>query len=95
MELPCEGATLAVRRLTLTLDHPTERGDTALHIVTNLSATQATVSQVAQTYGTRWIWTVEGAFQTLTDVRRCEIEPLGYPRAALFSCAVAVLAYNT
>jgi hypothetical protein len=49
--------------------------------------------QVAVTYGTRW--TVEGAFQTLTDVLRCEVETLGYPRAALFSFAVAVLAYNT
>jgi len=38
---------------------------------------------------------VEGAFQTLTDVLRCEIETLGYPRAALFSFAMAVLAYNT
>lgn len=38
---------------------------------------------------------MEGAFQTLTDVLRCEIETLGYPRAALFSFATAVLAYNT
>ena len=38
---------------------------------------------------------MEGAFQTLTDVLRCEVETLGYPRAALFSFAVAVLAYNT
>jgi hypothetical protein len=28
-------------------------------------------------------------------VLRCEIETLGYPRAALFSFATAVLAYNT
>jgi IS4 transposase len=93
MELHFEGATLAVRRITLGLDHPTESGDTEIHIVTNLSAAQATAPQVAQTYGTRW--TVEGAFQTLTDVLRCEVETLGYPRAALFSFAVAVLAYNT
>ncbi len=93
MELHFEGATLAVRRITLDLDHPTESGDTEIHIVTNLSAAQATAPQVARTYGTRW--TVEGAFQTLTDVLRCEVETLGYPRAALFSFAVAVLAYNT
>ena len=48
---------------------------------------------MAQTYKTRW--TVEGAFQTLTDVLRCEVETLGYPRAALFSFATAVLVYNT
>jgi hypothetical protein len=93
MELHFGGATLSVRRVTLCLDRPTESGDTEIHIVTNLSAEQATAQQVAQAYGTRW--TVEGAFQTLTDVLRCEVETLGYPRAALFSFAAAVLAYNT
>src|SRR4051794_14220540 len=93
MQLHFGGATLAVRRITLALDHPTESGDTEIHIVTNLPAARATALQVARTYGTRW--TVEGAFQTLTDVLRCEVETLGYPRAALFSFAIAVLAYNT
>jgi hypothetical protein len=93
MELHFEGVTLSVRRITLRLDQPTESGDTEIHILTNLSPEQATALQAAQTYGTRW--TVEGAFQTLTDVLRCEIETLGYPRAALFSFATAVLAYNT
>jgi IS4 transposase len=93
MELRFQGETLNVRRVTLCLDRPTESGDTEIHIVTNLSAEQATAQQVALIYGTRW--TVEGAFQTLTDVLRCEVETLGYPRAALFSFAVAVLAYNT
>ena len=37
---------------------------------------------------------MEGAFRTSTDVLRCEVETLGYPRAALFSFATAVLAYN-
>jgi hypothetical protein len=71
MQLDFEGATLSVRRITLRLDRPTESGDTELHILTNLSPEQATASQVARTYGTRW--TVEGAFQTLTDVLRCEV----------------------
>jgi hypothetical protein len=39
-------------------------------------------------------WTIEGVFQTLTDVLRCEVQTLGYPGAALFSFAVAVLAWN-
>jgi IS4 transposase len=93
LELHFQGETLTVRRITLRLDRPTESGDTEIHIVTNLPAERATAQQVAVTYGTRW--TVEGAFQTLTDVLRCEVETLGYPRAALFSFAVAVLAYNT
>ena len=93
MELHFEGRTLAVRRITLCLDRPTESGDTEIHVLTNLAAERATALQVARAYGTRW--TVEGAFQTLTDVLRCEVETLGYPRAALFSFATAVLAYNT
>lgn len=93
MDLHFRGESLTVRRVTLRLDRPTESGDTEIHIVTNLSPEQATARQVAEVYGTRW--TVEGAFQALTDVLRCEVETLGYPRAALFSFAVAVLAYNT
>jgi hypothetical protein len=93
MELHFEGDTLSVRRVTLVLDKPTENGDSEIHIVTNLWPELATAQQVAQAYGTRW--TVEGAFQTLTDVLRCEVETLGYPRAALFSFATAVLVYNT
>jgi hypothetical protein len=93
MELHFEGSTLSVRRVTLALDRPTESGDTEIQIVTNLGAEQATAAQVAVAYGTRW--TVEGAFQTLTDVLRCEVETLGYPRAALFSFATAVVSYNT
>jgi IS4 transposase len=93
MELPCGDATLSIRRITLCLNHPTENGETEIQILTNLSVEQATALQAAQTYGTRW--TVEGAFQTLTDVLRCEIATLGYPRAALFGFATAVLAYNT
>lgn len=93
MELHFEGYTLRVRRVTLALDKPTENGDTEIHIVTNLWGELATAQQVAEAYGTRR--TVEGAFQTLTDVLRCEVETLGYPRAALFSFATAVPVYNT
>lgn len=92
MVLHFQGKTLSVRRITLCLDRPTESGDTEIHILTNLPAKKATAQQAAATYGTRW--TVEGAFQTLTDVLRCEVETLSYPRAALFSFAVAVVAYN-
>lgn len=92
VELHFEDMTLSVRRVTLCFDRPTESGDTEIQILTNLSSAQATARQVAETYGTRW--TVEGAFQTLTDVLRCEVKTLGYPRAALFSFATAVLAYN-
>ena len=82
-----------MRRITVALDKPTESGDAEIHILTNLTVEQASATDVANAYRTRW--TIEGAFQTLTDVLRCEVETLGYPKAALFSFATAVLAWNT
>ena len=93
IELSDGDETMTVRRITVKLDKPTESGDVEIHILTNLSAEQATARQVAKVYHKRW--SIEGAFQTLTDVLRCEVETLGYPKAALFSFAIAVLAYNT
>ena len=46
MDLHSQGETLPVRRITLRLDRPTESGDTEVHIITNLSAEQATAQQV-------------------------------------------------
>ena len=54
MELHNGGATLAVRRITIVLDRPTESGDTEIHVLTNLTSEQATALQVAATYRTRW-----------------------------------------
>jgi len=39
-------------------------------------------------------WQIEDAFGELTASLRCEINTLGYPRAALFAFALALLAYN-
>lgn len=80
-----------IRRITLELDKPTGSGDQQLHLLTNLPG-KVTAKRIAETYRLRW--TIEGAFQTLTDVLRCEVETLGYPKAALFSFAMAVLAWN-
>ena len=49
-------------------------------------------SKAAKLYRTRWL--VESAFQELTVSLQCEINTLGYPRAALFAFALAVVAYN-
>lgn len=85
-------ATLRVRQITVKLDRPTESGDTEIRILTNLTAKQASAKAAAEVYHTRG--TIECAFQTLTDVLRCEVATLGYPKAALFSFAAAVLALN-
>jgi len=82
-----------LRRITLQLDRPTENGDTEIHLLTNLPAKAVSAQQIASIYRGRW--TIEGVFQQLTAVLRCEVETLGYPKAALFAFATAVLAYNT
>lgn len=92
VELTNGTETMCIRRITIELDRPTENGDTEIHILTNLPR-KVTAQQVAAVYRSRW--TIEGAFQKLTDVLRCEVETLGYPKAALFGFAVAVLAYNS
>jgi IS4 transposase len=84
---------LRVRQIIIQLDTPTENGDTEIRLLTNLPQDVATAQKVALIYRLRW--TIEGAFQTLTDVLRCEVETLGYPKAALFAFAVAVLTYNS
>ena len=86
-----EKPELKVRRITLQLDTPTQAGDGEIHLLTNLPP-KVSAKRIAETYRLRW--TIEGAFQTLTDVLRCEVETLGYPKAALFSFAMAVLAWN-
>jgi hypothetical protein len=86
-----EDSELTVRRITLVLDAPTQAGDREIHLLTNLPP-KVRAKRIAETYRLRW--TIEGAFQTMTDVLRCEVETLGYPKAALFSFAMAVLAWN-
>jgi IS4 transposase len=93
VELTACEETLRLRRITVTLDQPTESGDTQIHILTNLTPEEASAADIAAAYRQRW--TIEGAFQQLTDILRCEVETLGYPKAALFAFATAVLAYNT
>ena len=60
-------------------------------MLTNLSP-KVSAKQIAEAYCQRS--TIEGAFQTMTDVLRCEVETLRYPKVALGSFAMAVLAWN-
>jgi hypothetical protein len=84
------GAELAVRRVRLTLDHPTRDG--VIEVLTDLPAEVATASAVAELYRGRW--SVEGLFLRLTTVLKCEVNTLGYPPAALFGFCVALAAGN-
>jgi len=88
-----DGRTRTVRRITVHLRTPTRDGDTELHIFTNLTAREANGVQVADLYQKRW--TIEAVFHELTMALQCEVNTLGYPRAALFTFCVAVLLENT
>jgi hypothetical protein len=83
---------LAARRITIELRHPTRDGETALHLLTNLTVKNADALMLASMYSQRW--QIETAFQELTVDLCCEVSTLGYPKAALFGFAVAVLCYN-
>jgi hypothetical protein len=87
-----EGNGLIVRRVTIELKKPTRNGDTEIHLLTNLPAKDAHARAVADLYLRRW--TVENAFQELGQALHSEINTLGYPKAALLSFCVAILAYN-
>jgi hypothetical protein len=84
--------TFTARRITIALDKPNKDGETELHILTNLPRKVANAVQVADLYADRW--TIETGFQHLTDDLRCEIDTLGYPKAALFGFCTACVAYN-
>jgi hypothetical protein len=89
---PSTNKTMEVRRIIIPLRKPNDQGETVLHVLTNLSKKQATARQVADLYAERW--TIEKAFQQLTDDLRTEIDTLAYPKAALFGFCLACVAYN-
>ncbi len=86
------GESFTARRITIVLDKPNKDGETELHILTNLPRKVADAVRVADLYADRW--TIETGFQHLTDDLRCEINTLGYPKAALFGFCTACAAYN-
>ena len=49
-------------------------------------------TKIAEIYRNRW--TIESLFQTVTQNFNGEIQTLAYPKAALFSFSMALVAYN-
>lgn len=88
---PETGRECRLRRITVKLNQPTRDGDTVIHLLTNLPG-KVTPLRVATLYLKRW--TLETAFQELTVHLRCELNTLGYPKAALFAFCVALACYN-
>jgi hypothetical protein len=85
-------AALEVRQVRVRLRRPTADGDREVEVLTNLPARVAPATDVAELYRGRW--RIEGAFLELTVALKCEVNTLGYPKAALFAFCVALVAYN-
>lgn len=80
-----------MRRITVRLSTPTRRGETEIHLLTNLP-TEISAKVIADAYRKRW--KIETAFQWLEQLFASELETLGFPRAAMFSFCVAVCVFN-
>jgi DDE family transposase len=89
---PESGETMRIRRITIALKVATRDGDTALHILSNVPSGRASATQLARVYGKRW--SIETAFFDITTTLSCEINTLGYPKAALFTFCLALVVYN-
>jgi hypothetical protein len=83
---------LECRCIIIRLDEPTREGETEIRLLTNAPLNCMSAQRASEIYRTRW--QIETAFQEMTTSLRCEINTLGYPKAALFGFALAVVAYN-
>lgn len=86
------GTTMTLRRIVVKLDKPTQDGDHEITILTNVPQCDASAAKIAELYLKRW--TVEGVFLTMTQILDGEPSTLGYPKAAIFAFAVALVSYN-
>jgi hypothetical protein len=87
-----DGTEHVVRRITVVLKTPTRDGDTELHLLTNIPAETASAARLADLYRERW--TIETVFLELQQTLNCEINTLGYPKAALFAFCLGLMVFN-
>jgi IS4 transposase len=92
IEITCGAETRQLSRIVLRLDKPSRHGDDQIVVLTNLPPTDVSPRQVMQLYRERW--QVERLFLTVTQNFEGEINTLAYPKAALFSFTLALVAYN-
>lgn len=83
---------LECRCIRVRLAKPLRDGSSEVRLLSNVPAAKAGAGRLAALYRTRW--QIEAAFQELTVNLRCEVNTLGYPKAALFAFALALVAYN-
>jgi hypothetical protein len=89
---PGSGEQMTVRRVSVALEKPTRDGETEIHLLSNVPERDAGACKLAELYRERW--QIETAFAEMTVDLRCEVQTLGYPKAALLSFCVAVCCYN-
>jgi hypothetical protein len=92
-----DGAPIELRRIVIRLDAPTRGGDAEVAVLTNLPGENAasggvSALDVARVYRQRW--SIERLFHVLTQTLNGEMASLGYPGAALFGFAVALVSYS-
>jgi len=87
-----DGTEMTLRRVVVKLDKPTQDGDEEIAILANVSERDASAAKIAELYLERW--TVEGVFLTMTQILEGEPSSLGYPKAAIFAFAVALVSFN-
>ncbi|WP_228059594.1 transposase [Plectonema radiosum] len=87
-----DGQLLKARRIKVCLKQPNRDGDREIFILTNLPSELVPSLLIAQLYRKRW--KLETLFQVLTENLCCEINTLGYPKAALFTFCIALVTYN-
>ena len=78
--------------LSIARSNNPSRRNTRSIIQQALPESVASAADVAQLYRGRW--SVETLFQIVTKNFECEIQTLGYPKAALFSFCLALVSYN-
>ena len=91
VEINYEGESLILRRIVLKLFAPTRDKEWDIAIFSNLPEV-VSAAKIAEIYRNRW--TIENLFQTVTQNFNGEIQTLAYPKAALFSFSMALVAYN-
>ncbi len=92
IKITYDDTSLNLRRVVVKLKQATRHGDTEVAILTHLSPSVASATTIARLYLQRW--SIEGMFQVITDTFNCELNSLGYPKAALFVFCIAIVAFN-
>lgn len=86
-----DGSWQRVRRISVELKEATRKGDTTLHLLTNLPG-NVTATKISDAYRQRW--TIETCLGHLSQSLNAEIKTLAYPGAAGLCFCLALTLFN-